>query len=149
MRSFISRLDRLLPAAYWFCFAERLAVQLPSCILIYELLAADEGSGAYINRNFKVNLSPHLRSSQFQHSRQGLSWRVLISFSDIQYKPKWKIAKQLDCNLLVVTSLNIMLCQVITRFDSCQATELTTRIPTRSTYQQQSYTLKRWHVILL
>jgi intraflagellar transport protein 122 len=56
-------------------YKDRLAVQLPSQVVIYELVYNDDSS-------------------------------------DMHYKQKWKVQRTLECNLLVVTSLHIILCQV-------------------------------------
>jgi intraflagellar transport protein 122 len=56
-------------------YKERVAVQLPSKVVLYELAP---GSDAY----------------------------------DMQYRSAAKIHQKLDCNLLVVTSAHIILCQV-------------------------------------
>eukprot|EP01116_Phalansterium_solitarium_P016577 TRINITY_DN3872_c0_g3_i3.p1 TRINITY_DN3872_c0_g3~~TRINITY_DN3872_c0_g3_i3.p1 ORF type:complete len:1186 (+),score=383.77 TRINITY_DN3872_c0_g3_i3:201-3758(+) len=55
-------------------YKDRLAVQLPSQIVIYELAINEETN-------------------------------------EMHYKARWKIGKALECNLLVVTSMHIILCQ--------------------------------------
>lgn len=79
-------------------YRERLAVQLPNMILVYELTPSEDGAGA--------------GNSGMQYYRLNLLTLLKSFLADLSFKPRWKIQKKLDCNLLVVTSMHIILCQV-------------------------------------
>lgn len=73
-------------------YNDRLAVQLPNQVVVYELGYNEETSG---NRT-KFDLFSHL--------------------SELNPKVKWRINKKLDCYVLVVVSNHIIQCQVLLLF---------------------------------
>ena len=88
-------------------YQDRLAVQLPTRVIIYEL----RGGGRGGRRNVR---SGEGKSSDVGGLASGSDRKTAIPEStdtNMHYTSKTKINKKLECQLLVVTSLHIILCQ--------------------------------------